>query len=276
MVSWDVMLPIPSGVSMTTVRKVEICGLHVDAVSFEETLDLIERAVEERKAGRLSRPRALFSANVDMLVKASRDPAFARDLEAADLLLADGAPLLWMAGAIGSPLPERVAGSDLVPRLAARAADRQFSLFLLGSAPGVAARAADRLVREHPGLRIAGTISPPMGFEHSVSERARIREALCAAAPDVVLVGLGAPKQERWILSERTIAPAAVFIAVGGTFDMLANAKRRAPRVLQHVGLEWAWRLAQEPKRLGRRYLLEDPAVLLLFAGAAWRRLRGR
>jgi N-acetylglucosaminyldiphosphoundecaprenol N-acetyl-beta-D-mannosaminyltransferase len=270
------MQPPVKDPSLAAAPRVEICGLHVDAVSFEDTLDRIERAVAERQAGRPCRPLALFSANVDMLVKASKDPAFARDLEAADLLLADGAPLLWMASAMGSPLPERVAGSDLVPRLAGRAAECRFSLFLLGSRPGVAARAADRLISENPGLHIAGTLSPPLGFERDASERGRIIEALCLAAPDVVLVGLGAPKQERWILSERGRVPAAAFIAVGGTFDMLANARRRAPRALRSVGLEWAWRLAQEPKRLGRRYLVEDPAVVLLFAGAMWRRLRAR
>jgi len=253
--------------------KVAICGLAVDAVTREETLSRIERAVSESRAGTRRRALAVFSANVDMIAKAARDPAFAGELAEADLLLPDGVPLLWMARGLGARLPERVAGSDLVPLLAARAARQGFSLFLLGSAPETARRAAERLARENPGLHVAGTLSPPLGFEHDAVGRERVAEAVRATRPDVVLVALGAPKQERWILSERERAGAAALVAVGGTFDLLAGERLRAPRLVQQLGLEWIWRLAQEPLRLGRRYLWEDAVVLPLYARAAWQRL---
>ncbi len=254
--------------------RVEICGLFVDPITFSDILDHIERAIAGRRAGLPVQPLALFSANVDMLVKASRDPVFAEELNSADILMADGMPLVWLSGLLGTPLPGRLAGSDLVPLLAERAAARGFSLFLLGSAPGVAANAAELLAARYPGLRIAGTLSPPLAFEKSARELARIRETLAAAAPDVVLVGLGAPKQERWILAERASARVAAFVAVGGTFDLLTERRRRAPPLLQRIGMEWMWRMAQEPGRLGRRYLIEDAPIFALGARAIWRRLR--
>ncbi len=252
--------------------KIDVCGVAVDAVTGDEALAAVLAAVEARRGGRLDRPLAVFSANVDMIVRAARDPAFARDLAAADLLLADGVPVLWMARGLGARLPERVAGSDLTPRIAAAAAARGFSLFLLGGAPGIADRAAERLARACPGLRVAGTLSPPLGFDADAGERERARAAVHGAAPDVLLVGLGAPRQERWILAERGGLGCAACVAVGGTFDLLAGARRRAPRALQRAGLEWAWRMAQEPLRLGRRYLVEDAAVVPLYARALWRR----
>jgi N-acetylglucosaminyldiphosphoundecaprenol N-acetyl-beta-D-mannosaminyltransferase len=252
--------------------RVEICGTAVDAITAAQALDRIDAAVEAHRAGTLAVPLAVFSANVDMLVKAARDPVFARDLAAGDLLLADGVPLLWMARGLGARLPERVAGSDLLPLLAVRAARSGHSLFLLGAAPGIADQAAERLVREAPGLRIAGTLSPPSGFDRNPAERERVVEAVRLAAPDLVAVALGAPRQERWILEERSRLGAAVLLALGGTFDLVAGHRRRAPRLFQRAGLEWLWRLSQEPIRLGRRYLIEDAAIVPLYLRALWKR----
>ncbi len=252
--------------------KIDICSVAVDAVTTAEVLATVAGAIEARRAGGTAAPLAIFSANVDMLVKASRDPEFARDLAQADILLADGVPLLWMARGLGASLPERVAGSDLVPLLAAQAARDGHGLFLLGAEPGVADRAAERLVQKSPGLRVVGTSSPPFGFERDPDERERLVEQVRAARPDLVVVALGAPKQERWILSERARTGAAVLVAAGGTFDLLAGVKRRAPKVIQRAGFEWLWRMIQEPGRLGRRYLLQDSAILPLYARALWRR----
>jgi N-acetylglucosaminyldiphosphoundecaprenol N-acetyl-beta-D-mannosaminyltransferase len=248
------------------MSRVDICGVRVDSLTAEAVVARIATAVAER-AG-----LAVFSANVDMIVRAARSPAFAADLAAADLLLADGMPLLWMARGLGSPLPERVAGVDLTQRLARVAAERSWPVFFLGSAPGVAERAAAQLIRESPALKVAGTLSPPMGFEGNAAERERVVAAVEAAKPDLVLVGLGAPKQERWILEERKRLHAGALLGVGGTFDILAGDRRRAPRALQRAGLEWAYRWAQDPVRLGRRYFIDDAAIAPLYARALWRR----
>lgn len=259
---------------METAR-VEICGLFVDSITFQTALSTIEQAVRARRSGARSRPFTVFSANADMVAKASRDCRFAEELNSADLLIADGMPLLWLARLLGTPLPERVTGSDLVPLLAERAAKCGISLFLLGSAPGVAARAGELLTERYPGLRIAGTLAPPLHFERCPSERERVHSLVAAARPDVVLVGLGAPRQERWILSECDHSPVGVFMAIGGTLDMITNGRRRAPRLFQRAGMEWLWRMAQEPRRLGKRYLIEDAPLLSLGARMLWRNARG-
>ncbi len=256
--------------------RVDVCGLAVDAVTMDGVLDAIEASVAGARAGGRARPLAVFSANVDMIVRAARDAPFAADLGAGDVILPDGVPVLWMARGLGHRLPERVAGVDLVSALAARASRRGWSIFLLGARPGVARRAAERLARASPGLRIAGMLAPPEGFERDPFERARAAQAVRASGPDVVLVALGAPRQERWILSERERLGAPVLVAVGGALDMLAGERRRAPWPLQRAGLEWAWRIAQEPRRLGRRYLVEDAAILPLYARALWRRYLSR
>lgn len=256
--------------------KVDLCGLAVDAVTMDAALDAVEAAVAAARAGAPARPLAVFSANVDMIVRAARDASFAADLAAGDVVVPDGVPVLWMARGLGRRLPERVAGVDLVAALAARAAPRGWSIFLIGGRPGVAERAAERLARRSPGLRVAGTLAPPEGFDGDPSERERAARAVRAARPEVVLVGLGAPRQERWILSERERLGSAALIAVGGAFDMLSGARRRAPGPVQRAGLEWIWRMAQEPRRLGRRYLLEDAAIVPLYARALWRRYLAR
>ena len=256
--------------------RVDVCGLAVDAVTTEAVLDAVEGAVEAARAGASARPLAVFSANVDMIVRAARQASFAADMAAADVVLPDGVPVLWMARGLGLRLPERVAGVDLVSALAARAARRAWSIFFLGARPGVAGRAAERLARVSPGLRVAGTLAPPAGFEGDPHERERAARAVRDSAAEVVLVALGAPRQERWILSERERTGAAALVAVGGAFDLLAGERRRAPDALQRVGLEWAWRMAQEPRRLGRRYLVDDAAIVPLYARALWRRYLAR
>jgi N-acetylglucosaminyldiphosphoundecaprenol N-acetyl-beta-D-mannosaminyltransferase len=253
---------------------VTVCGVGVDPLRPGEVLAAIARAVDARRAGLLARPLRVVSVNVDMIARAARDPGLAADLAAADLALADGVPVLWMARALGGALPGRVAGSDLVPLLAARCAARGDRLFLLGGAPGVAERAAARLRAAAPGLRIAGTLAPPRGALEDPRRRATVAVAVRASGADVVLVALGAPRQERFAAAEGERTGAAALVAVGGALDIAAGDRPRAPRALRGTGLEWAWRLALEPRRLGRRYLVEDAAVLPLFARALAARVR--
>jgi N-acetylglucosaminyldiphosphoundecaprenol N-acetyl-beta-D-mannosaminyltransferase len=251
---------------------VTVCGVRVDPETLEGTVDRVAFAAIARRAGARSPALAVFSANVDMVVKASRDRAFAADLAQGDLVLADGVPVLWMARGLGVGLPERVTGVDLVPAIAARAARDGLSVFFLGGAPRVAARAAERIAAQARGLAIAGTLAPPRGFEADPRARAEALAVLEAARPDIVFVALGAPRQERLILELRKGTSAAALVAVGGALDMIAGDRPRAPRAVQAAGLEWAWRLAQEPARLGPRYLVDDAAIAPLYARALWNR----
>ena len=200
-------------------------------------------------------------------------------LASAELVVADGMPLVWASRVAGTPLPERVAGSSMTVTLAAAAAAAGRSLFLLGGNTGVAEEAAEALRATHPDIRIAGTWCPPMGFEHDAVQMDKIRKSLAASNADLVLVALGSPKQERLIRDLRAegLLPSAWWIGVGISLSFLTGEVQRAPRWMQAAGLEWTHRLVQEPRRLVKRYLLHGiPFGLGLMGSSLAQRLRRR
>jgi N-acetylglucosaminyldiphosphoundecaprenol N-acetyl-beta-D-mannosaminyltransferase len=235
-----------------------ILGLPIDAVTEEQALDLIGSRVDGKVGTWVLTP------NLDILRayrrRAELRPLFHGEQGGADILLADGMPLIWASKLSGKKprVPARVAGSTLALTLAKRAAERGWRLFLLGGAPGDGDRAAAVLQGRHAGLRIAGTFCPPLGFEKNAAEMQKIRAALIAAKPDVVYVALGFPKQELLIKELRATLPQATFIGVGISLSFIAGTVQRAPRWVQKMGLEWVHRLVQEPKRLFKRYILHD------------------
>jgi N-acetylglucosaminyldiphosphoundecaprenol N-acetyl-beta-D-mannosaminyltransferase len=180
-------------------------------------------------------------------------------------------PVLWASRLLRRPLPGRVPGSDLAPALFAAAARRGgLRVYLLGAAPGVAARAAEEIEDAWPAVRVVGTYSPPPGFENDPDENNQILARIQINRPDVVVVGLGAPKQELWLAANRARIRAPVALAVGATIDFLAGEKTRAPRWMRKVGLEWLHRLASEPRRLTRRYARDA----WIFPQLVWREWR--
>jgi N-acetylglucosaminyldiphosphoundecaprenol N-acetyl-beta-D-mannosaminyltransferase len=239
--------------------RVRIGQLEVDAVTFAEALERIASLVQSKAGG------AVFTPNVDHVVKAERDAAFREAYARADLCLPDGMPLIWASRLMGTSLPEKVSGSDLVLPLMRLAAERRWRVYIVGGAPGVADEAGERL-RNELGVRIVGTDAPAVGLDGAAEDSEQALERLCGARADLVLVAFGAPKQELWIdrFSDR-IAP-AVAIGVGASLDFLTGRVRRAPAWMSHAGLEWLFRLAHEPRRLGRRYLVEDPAFIVIVA----------
>jgi len=244
---------------------VRIGQLVVDSVTFDGALDAIAELVDRRNGG------AVFTPNVDHVVKAESNADFRAAYSRADLRLADGMPILWAAKLLGSPLPEKVSGSDLIMPLAQFAARREWRVYLLGGGQGVAEQAAERLSREL-GLNVVGTDSPVVGLDGSAERPDEMIERLLAAKPDLVLVALGAPKQELWIdrFGER-IKP-AVAMGVGGSLDFVVGRVTRAPAWMSRAGLEWLFRLWQEPRRMWRRYLIEDPKFIAIVARTRRRR----
>jgi N-acetylglucosaminyldiphosphoundecaprenol N-acetyl-beta-D-mannosaminyltransferase len=215
----------------------------------------------------------LVTANLDFLRRYVHDVGSRTLYDAADIRVADGMPLVWAARLQGDVLPERVAGSSLVALLAERAAREGRSLYLLGGAPGASPRAAEVLLQRHPTLKIVGTSSPRVSDPPTAAEVEPMREELARLRPDLVLVGLGSPKQEKLIAELRPALPSSWLMGVGVSFSFLAGDVRRAPVWMQRTGLEWIHRLAQEPRRLARRYLVEDlPFSVSLFAHALRRR----
>ena len=175
----------------------------------------------------------------------------------AALLLPDGIPLLWAARFLGRPIPGRVAGTDLLREFARMAAHRGYTNFFLGSKNAVLQRLTSQLVRENPGLEVAGTLSPPMVSEFSPELNAQIVQRINAVRPDVLWVGFGAPKQERWIHQNLSRLKVKVTIGVGVAFELASGTVRRAPYWMQKHGLEWFFRFLLEPRRLFKRYFVQ-------------------
>lgn len=215
----------------------------------------------------------LVTANLDFLYRHANDSSAQALYDKADIRVADGMPLVWAARLQGDHLPERIAGSSLVPKIAARAAAEGKSLYLLGGEPGASQKASETLRARFPGLRVCGTSSPWVSSPPSADEVQAIVRELQAAGPDILLVGLGSPKQELLIRELRAALPRTWMIGVGVSFSFVSGNLRRAPIWVQRMGLEWVYRLAQEPRRLARRYLLEDlPFSFKLFSHALLRR----
>jgi N-acetylglucosaminyldiphosphoundecaprenol N-acetyl-beta-D-mannosaminyltransferase len=244
-------------------------GLDVAAVSERDTIDYVLDALGDHRGG------WICPANLDVLRQWHASAQVRELVAAADLVVADGMPLVWAGEIQGSPLPERVAGSSLIVSLTVAAADAGASIFLLGGNPGTADAAVAELSRLAPELRLAGTICPPFGFERDPEWLDRIERELDERRPDIVYVGLGFPKQERLIVALRERLPSTWFVSCGISFSFVAGEITRAPALMQRLGLEWLHRMTQEPARLYRRYLLLGiPFLVQLMSSALVFRLR--
>lgn len=248
------------------VPTIDLEGLPLARLGRHEVVDHVFQALSEGIGGWIITP------NVDHLRRYWSDPGVRRLFEDASLIVADGVPLIWAARLQGTPLPDRVAGSDLVWLLAERAARESRSLYLLGGNPGVAEESGRRLVARFPDLRLAGFSSPRVSAEPTESELASVRASLEQAIPDLVYVALGAPKQERLIARLRTAFPRTWWIGIGVSLSFIAGEVNRAPSWMQRVGLEWVHRMFQEPRRLAGRYLVDDLPFILRFLVRSWRR----
>ena len=236
----------PAGIPAT----VSIMGLPFDCLDHQTIRGAFLESVRSGSGGWIVTP------NLDILRQYTTCPESRSLVLEAGNRVADGVPIVWASRLIGTPLPERVSGSDLALSMVEATAEAGGSVFLLGGNPGVAERAAERLRARCPNLEAVGSYCPPFGFEDDAREHERIREALRTMRPTLVLVGLGFPKQERLIRSLRPELPEAWFVGVGVALSFLAGEQPRAPVMLQRLGLEWAHRLWHEPRRLFRRYVV--------------------
>ena len=229
--------------------KINILGVAFDALTLDEAEERADALLRSGTGG------YIVTANPEIVLRCREDAVYAAAVNGAALVLADGVGDLCAARILGTPLPGRVAGADLVPRLLARLAERGGSVFLYGARPGVAERAGESLQSACPGLRIAGTEN---GY---ISDETALLEALEREKPDLLLLGLGAPRQELWMAENRQRTP-AVMIGVGGLLDVFAGDIPRAPESWQRLGLEWLYRLLREPRRFKR--VIRLPKILLL------------
>lgn len=251
-----------------THYRVNLLGTEIDRVDQSRLNEVLEGYITS------GLPHQIITANLHCIAIARKQPNFMRTIEAADLVLCDGKPLQWASQLQGNPIPTRITGTDLVLAAAQLSAQRGYRLYFLGGLPRIAERAARAIERLVPGVAIVGTRSLPYGAiepEENASILAEIQES----QPHVLFVAKGAPQQDEWIHTHLAELNVPVCVGIGGVFNVFAGDVQRAPVWMQSCGMEWAFRLAQEPRRLWRRYLLDDlPLFFLLLARQAPSRLR--
>jgi N-acetylglucosaminyldiphosphoundecaprenol N-acetyl-beta-D-mannosaminyltransferase len=235
-------------------KRVNLVGAPLDPVTLADCLAAVDRAVTERE------PTVHTAVNAAKVVRIQRDPRLARALWDADLSTADGQPVVWASRLLGQPVPERVAGIDLMEHLLAHAALRGYRVFLLGARDDVVEDAADAITRRHVGIDICG-------YRHGYfapEDDEDVAREVTAATPDLLFVALETPRKELFLAEQRHQLRVPFAMGVGGAFDVLAGRRRRAPRWASRLGLEWLFRLAQDPRRLARRYAAGNVRFIML------------
>jgi len=232
-------------------KRQHLFGINFDALNMREAVDRVLQWSDDPEC----RCRYLVTPNVDHVVKFQSDAGLRAAYQDAAMVTVDGKPVLWASRLLGKALPALVPGSDFCPALFdAAKAKPGLRVFLLGAAEGVAARAADEISKRWPWINVVGCCSPPMGFHAESADNAQVIALINQAQPDILLVGLGAPKQEIWVHAMQLQLQVKVALCIGATIDFLAGEKRRAPKLMRMLGLEWLHRMLSEPKRLAGRY----------------------
>ncbi|MEA5271759.1 WecB/TagA/CpsF family glycosyltransferase [Clostridium perfringens] len=241
------------------MSRMNFLNIEVDNLTMNEAIDRAEELIIKKK------PSYVVTPNVDHIVKLENDKEFQEVYKDADLILTDGMPLIWISKFKGNPIKEKISGSDFFPKLCERSSEKGYSIFLLGAAEGVAAKAAQNLKEKYEGLDIVGTYSPSYGFEKKDDEIKLIIEMVNEAKPDILAVGLGAPKQEKFLHKYRSDLNVPISLAIGASIDFEAGNINRAPKWMQNCGLEWFYRLCKEPKRMFKRYIIDDLKIISIY-----------
>lgn len=240
------------------MSRMKFLNIYVDNLSMQEAIERIDQLIINKK------PSYVVTPNVDHIVKLEVDSEFQEVYKEADLILTDGMPLIWISKIKKNPIKEKVSGSDLFPEVCKLASQKGYKIFLLGAAEGVAAKAAENLKLKYKKLNVVGTYSPSYGFEKNEDEINKIIDMINEVKPDILAVGLGAPKQEKFLYKFRKKLNVPVSLAIGASIDFEAGNINRAPKWMQKSGLEWFYRLCKEPKRMFKRYLIDDIKIAKL------------
>lgn len=237
------------------MSRIKFLNIEVDNLTMDEAICRIEELINNKK------PSYVVTPNVDHIVKLEHDIEFQNVYKEADLILTDGMPLIWISKLKKNPIKEKVSGSDLFPKVCRLASRKGYKVFLLGAAEGVADKAAENLKSKYTGLNIVGTYSPSYGFEKKDEEINKIIKIINNAKPDILAVGLGAPKQEKFLYKYKDRLNVPISLAIGASIDFEAGNVNRAPKWMQINGLEWFYRLCKEPERMFKRYLIDDMKI---------------
>lgn len=238
------------------MKKQPLLNTFVNNVDMSETVSAIESMIVDGKK------HYIVAINVDVVMKIEEDTYLKEITDKADMVLVDGKPLVWIAKWHKKPVKAKISGSDLVPVLCENAAKKGHSIFIIGGKDGVAEQAKIKLEEKHSNINIVGTYAPPFGFEKDMVELNKINDMISSVHPDLLIVCFGCPKQEKWIYENYQKYDAGVSICAGATVDFLAGNVNRAPKWMSNVGLEWFYRFLQEPKRMFKRYFIDDIKIL--------------
>ncbi|GEP65550.1 acetyl-mannosamine transferase [Clostridium beijerinckii] len=239
--------------------KIKFLNTYVNNVSMKETLSYIENCIKED-----SKKSYIIAVNVDVIIKIENDSYLKEIADNADMVLMDGKPLVWISSLLKTPVKEKISGSDLVPLVCEMAANKGYTMFFIGGKEGIADQAKVRLEKQYPQIKIVGTYAPKFGFEKSEEELNKINRMISDVKPDILVVCFGCPKQEKFIYENIDKYDAKISICAGATIDFLAGNISRAPQWMSNNGLEWFYRFMQEPKRLFRRYFVDDTKIFKL------------
>lgn len=238
------------------MSRMKFMNTEIDNLTMNETLSAIDDLIMKNQNAYVVTP------NVDHIVQLEKDSELRAVYDNASLILTDGKPLLWIAKLYKTPIKEKISGSDLFPKVCELAAKKRYTMFFLGAAEGVAAKAAKKLQRKYKGLKVVGTYSPPFGFEKDENEMNIIIDMIKKAKPQILIVGLGCPKQEKFMYNYCEILGVPISFGLGASLDFEAGNIKRAPRWMADHGLEWLFRITQDPKRMAKRYLVDDRKIL--------------
>lgn len=238
------------------MTRIKFMNTDIDNLTMEETLNEIDKLIQKKNCSYVVTP------NVDHIVRLEKDEELQKVYKNASLILTDGKPLIWISKWYKTPIKEKISGSDLFPRVCQLAANKNYTMYLLGAAEGVADTAARNLMKKYPGLNIVGTYSPPFGFEKNEQEMNKIKTQIQDVHPDILIVGLGCPKQEKFMYYNCKELGVPISFGLGASIDFEAGNIKRAPKWMSNHGLEWLYRFSKEPKRLFKRYFVDDLKII--------------
>lgn len=240
-------------------KEIDFLGIRINNLSIEEILDHVDYCIKQKK------PCQIVGLNIDQAVRVIENDYSKKIFDEAELVFVDGMPIVWLAKMLGYPAVNRVAGPDLMMRLCKHAGEKNYRIFILGAGPGVAAQAAENLKKLYPGFDCVGTYSPPFGFEKDPIEMEKIIKMLRSSGADQLFIGMGSPKQDIFIYENMDKYQIPVSYSMGAAVDFIGGSVKRAPGWMQSLGFEWLYRLIQEPKRLFKRYFVDDVRIIKYF-----------
>ncbi len=238
------------------MARIKFMNTDIDNLTMAETLNEIDKLIQKKNCSYVVTP------NVDHIVRLEKDEELQKVYKNASLILTDGKPLIWISKWYKTPIKEKISGSDLFPRVCQLAANKNYTIYLLGAAEGVADTAAKNLMKKYPGLNVVGTYSPPFGFEKNEQEMNKIKTQIQEVHPDILIVGLGCPKQEKFMYYHCKELGVPISFGLGASIDFEAGNIKRAPKWMSNHGLEWLYRFSKEPKRLFKRYFVDDLKII--------------